>query len=300
MKYERIERATFLERPNRFIAYARIAGKQETIHVKNTGRCAELLVPEAEIFVQESDNPERKTKWDLIGVRKGDRLINMDSQIPNKVVEEWLRAGNLFLEPVAVRPETTYGNSRFDFYVESGETKAFIEVKGVTLEEDGVVRFPDAPSERAVKHMEELIRAKKEGYDAYVFLVIQMKGVRYFTPNMDTQPEFGEVLKKAIRNVELLFTVNDIGSLKKIIRFIAVTSSQIASTSATVSEDSAETPADVKDVRSTSAEHQMAEAAKVMLEEEKESAYSSIESTEESPEPMILGSDDSDDDDEWD
>ena len=190
MKYERIERATFLERPNRFIAYARIAGKQETIHVKNTGRCAELLVPEAEIFVQESDNPERKTKWDLIGVRKGDRLINMDSQIPNKVVEEWLRAGNLFLEPVAVRPETTYGNSRFDFYVESGETKAFIEVKGVTLEEDGVVRFPDAPSERAVKHVEELIRAKKEGYDAYVFLVIQMKGVRYFTPNMDTQPEF--------------------------------------------------------------------------------------------------------------
>ena len=145
MKYERIERATFLERPNRFIAYARIAGKQETIHVKNTGRCAELLVPEAEIFVQESDNPERKTKWDLIGVRKGDRLINMDSQIPNKVVEEWLRAGNLFLEPVAVRPETTYGNSRFDFYVESGEKKAFIEVKGVTLEEDGVVRFPDAP-----------------------------------------------------------------------------------------------------------------------------------------------------------
>lgn len=197
MKYERIERATFLERPNRFIAYARIAGKQETIHVKNTGRCAELLVPEAEIFVQESDNPERKTKWDLIGVRKGNRLINMDSQIPNKVVEEWLRAGNLFLEPVTVRPETTYGNSRFDFYVESGEKKAFIEVKGVTLEEDGVVRFPDAPSERAVKHMEELIRAKKEGYDAYVFLVIQMKGVRYFTPNMDTQPEFGEVLKKA-------------------------------------------------------------------------------------------------------
>ena len=197
MKYERIERATFLERPNRFIAYAKIVGKQETIHVKNTGRCAELLVPEAEIFVQESDNPERKTKWDLIGVRKGDRLINMDSQIPNKVVEEWLHAGNLFLEPVTVRPETTYGNSRFDFYVESGEKKAFIEVKGVTLEEDGVVRFPDAPSERAVKHVEELIRAKKEGYDAYVFLVIQMKGVRYFTPNMDTQPEFGEVLKKA-------------------------------------------------------------------------------------------------------
>ena len=119
------------------------------------------MCPKQRFFVQESDNPERKTKWDLIGVRKGNRLINMDSQIPNKVVEEWLRAGNLFLEPVTVRPETTYGNSRFDFYVESGEKKAFIEVKGVTLEEDGVVRFPDAPSERAVKHMEELIRAKK-------------------------------------------------------------------------------------------------------------------------------------------
>ena len=197
MRYERIKRATFLERPNRFIAYADIAGKQETIHVKNTGRCAELLVPDAEIFVQESDNPERKTKWDLIGVRKGERLINMDSQIPNKVVGEWLSAGNLFSAGASVRPETVYGNSRFDFYVEEGENRAFIEVKGVTLEEEGVVRFPDAPSERAVKHVEELIRAKKEGYDAYVFLVIQMKGVRYFTPNIDTQPEFAEVLKKA-------------------------------------------------------------------------------------------------------
>ena len=163
MRYERIERATFLERPNRFIAYADIAGKQETIHVKNTGRCAELLVPDAEIFVQESDNPERKTKWDLIGVRKGERLINMDSQIPNKVVGEWLSAGNLFSAGASVRPETVYGNSRFDFYVEEGENRAFIEVKGVTLEEEGVVRFPDAPSERAVKHVEELIRAKKEG-----------------------------------------------------------------------------------------------------------------------------------------
>ncbi len=197
MKYERIKRATFLERPNRFIAYAEIAGKKETIHVKNTGRCAELLVPEAEIFVQESDNPDRKTKWDLIGVKKGERLINMDSQIPNQVVGEWLRAGNLFSAGASVRPETVYGNSRFDFYVEEGENRAFIEVKGVTLEEEGVVRFPDAPSERAVKHVEELIRAKKEGYDAYVFLVIQMKGVRYFTPNIDTQPEFAEALKKA-------------------------------------------------------------------------------------------------------
>ena len=169
MKYERIERATFLERPNRFIAYARIAGKQETIHVKNTGRCAELLVPEAEIFVQESDNPERKTKWDLIGVRKGNRLINMDSQVTNKVVQEWIEAGRWFKDVKIVRPEVTYKNSRFDLYVEYEEKKAFIEVKGVTLEEEGVVKFPDAPSERAVKHLKELEEAFKNGVKLFLY-----------------------------------------------------------------------------------------------------------------------------------
>lgn len=171
MKYERITQGSFLERPNRFLAYAELAGKREVVHVKNTGRCAELLTPGAVIYVQESDNPERKTKWDLIAVEKGDRLVNMDSQIPNRVVQEWIEAGNLFEDVRLVKPETVYGNSRFDLYVETGDNrKIFIEIKGVTLEEDGVVRFPDAPSERAVKHLGELMQAVKEGYEAYVFL----------------------------------------------------------------------------------------------------------------------------------
>ena len=197
MNYERIRKAFFIERPNRFIAYVQLDGEKETVHVKNTGRCAELLVPGAPAYIQESVNPARKTKWDLIAVEKGKRMINMDSQIPNKVVQEWIEGGNLFPDVHLVRPETTYGNSRFDLYVEAGDSRIFIEVKGVTLEEDGVCRFPDAPSDRAVKHMEELVRAKKEGYETYVFFVIQMKDVRYFTPNTDTHPAFAETLKKA-------------------------------------------------------------------------------------------------------
>lgn len=197
MRYERIKKGEFIERPNRFIAYARIDGERETIHVKNTGRCAELLIPGAEIYVQESGNPDRKTKWDLITVKKGDMLVNMDSQIPNQVVKEWIEAGNLFGDDVCVQQEKTYGNSRFDLYAEAGGKKIFIEVKGVTLEENKAARFPDAPSDRAVKHVEELLKAVKDGYEAYVFFVIQMKGMRYFTPNIDTHPEFGEALKKA-------------------------------------------------------------------------------------------------------
>jgi len=197
MKYERISKGTFLERPNRFIAYAELAGKTEVIHVKNTGRCAELLIPGVSIYVQESDNPARKTKWDLIGVEKGSRMINMDSQVPNLVVKEWIESGHLTSDIRMVRPETAYGNSRFDLYVETGSSRIFIEVKGVTLEEEGVVRFPDAPSDRAVKHLQELEKAVREGYEAYVFFVIQMKGVRYFTPNMDTHPAFCEALKSA-------------------------------------------------------------------------------------------------------
>ena len=205
MRYERIRKAVFIDRPNRFIAHVEMEGSRETVHVKNTGRCAELLVPGSTVYVQESANPERKTKWDLIAVEKavenagvnGRRMINMDSQIPNRVVEEWIREGNLFPDVGLIRPETTYGSSRFDLYVEAGGKKIFIEVKGVTLEEDGVCRFPDAPSDRAVKHVEELIRAKKDGYEAYVFFVIQMKDVRYFTPNTDTHPAFAEALKGA-------------------------------------------------------------------------------------------------------
>lgn len=197
MKYERIEAGRFRERPNRFIAYVEIAGRLETVHVKNTGRCAELLKPGATVYVQKSDNPQRKTQWDLIGVEKEGRMVNIDSQIPNKAVKEWIEAGNLFSGVTLIRPETTYGKSRFDLYVEAEGRKIFIEVKGVTLEEDGVARFPDAPSERAVKHVEELCEAKANGYEAYVFFVIQMEKVRYFTPNMDTHPAFGEALQRA-------------------------------------------------------------------------------------------------------
>lgn len=198
MIYDRMVEGTFLRRPNRFIAHVEIGGKEEVVHVKNTGRCAELLQQGARVFLQASSNPERKTGWDLIGVEKGRRLVNMDSQIPNAVVKEWLENGNLFHDIMRIKPETTYGGSRFDFYVEADGKKCFIEVKGVTLEEDGVVRFPDAPSERAVKHVNELAEAVKEGYEAYVFFVIQMSGVRYFTPNMDTHPAFGEALRKAV------------------------------------------------------------------------------------------------------
>ena len=197
MNYERIRKALFLERPNRFIAYVDVDGRRETVHVKNTGRCAELLVPGAVIYIQESGNPARKTKWDLIAVEKKGRLINMDSQVPNLIVREWIEKGNLFRDITLIRPETTFGNSRFDLYVEADEKKVFIEVKGVTLEENGVCRFPDAPSDRAVRHLEELIRARKEGYETYVFFVIQMQGVKYFTPNTDTHPVFAEALRKA-------------------------------------------------------------------------------------------------------
>lgn len=200
MRYEKITKGKFIRRPNRFKAYVELNGEEELVHVKNTGRCAELLKAGATVYVQKSDKEERKTKWDLIAVEKGQRMINMDSQIPNRVVKEWLEKENLFENITCIRPEYTYGNSRFDLYVEAGERKIFIEVKGVTLEEDGVVRFPDAPSERAVKHVEELQKAVKDGYEAYVFFVIQMKDVHYFTPNRQTHPEFAEALAEAERN----------------------------------------------------------------------------------------------------
>lgn len=197
MKYNKVEQGIFKKRPNRFIAHVEINGKEEVCHVKNTGRCRELLVPGALVFLEESDNPNRKTKYDLIAVEKGKRLINMDSQIPNKVVEEWLREGNLFGKQAKIRREVVYGNSRFDLYIESEERKIFMEVKGVTLEENNVVRFPDAPTQRGVKHIQELEKCIKDGYEAYLLFVIQMEGVSYFTPNRDTHPEFAEALKTA-------------------------------------------------------------------------------------------------------
>lgn len=197
MKYENTKRAVFLDRPNRFIAHVNLNGQTETVHVKNTGRCKELLIPGTEVILEESVNPARKTKYDLICVNKSGRWINMDSQVPNKAAAEWIRAGRLFPEEVTLKTEKVYGNSRFDIYVESPCRKAFIEVKGVTLEENDIARFPDAPTQRGVKHVEELIRCQEDGYEAYLLFVIQMKGIREFEPNWSTHPQFGEVLQKA-------------------------------------------------------------------------------------------------------
>ena len=200
MKYDRMTSGIFLSRPNRFIANVEIDGINEVCHVKNTGRCKELLIPEmTTVFVQKSDNPNRKTKYSVIGVIKGDRKINMDSQVPNKVVHEWINNGNLFKDVVLIKPEKTYKNSRFDFYIETKTEKAFVEVKGVTLEEDGIVRFPDAPTERGVTHIHELCECMEDDYKAYIVFVIQMKGVKYFTPNDDTHKAFGDALREAKR-----------------------------------------------------------------------------------------------------
>ena len=199
MEYENIEEGRFLERPNRFIAKVEIAGQVETVHVKNTGRCRELLSEGARVYLDKSGRMGRSTAYDLIAVEKGKRLVNIDSQAPNKVVLEWLRRGILFENIKLIRPETQYGSSRFDFYIETGEDRIFMEVKGVTLEDNGVVSFPDAPSDRAVKHVEELIRAKEEGYQAFVMFVIQMEGVDYFTANFDTHPEFAKALIEAAK-----------------------------------------------------------------------------------------------------
>lgn len=194
MIYNNIKRAKFINRPNRFIANIEIDGKNEICHVKNTGRCKELLTDNATVFVQEFDNSNRKTKFDLISVYKGDRLINMDSQVPNKVFHEWIKDAGLFENITRIKPEYKYGNSRFDFYIETLEKKIFVEVKGVTLEENGVAMFPDAPTLRGLKHVNELINSIDEGFEAYVVFIVQMKDVEYFTPNIITHKDFGDTL----------------------------------------------------------------------------------------------------------
>ena len=217
MEYKDIRKGRFLERPNRFIARVELRDEEEstvqggrnlrieTVHVKNTGRCRELLQKGAAVYLEKCGRPGRSTAYDLVAVEKGNRMITMDSQAPNRAVEEWLLKGGLFPNVTLVRPEMKYGNSRFDFYIEAGDEKIFMEVKGVTLEEEGVVRFPDAPSDRAVKHVEELVAAKREGYRAIVMFVIQMTDVRYFTPNRETHPEFADVLCLAAEaGVEIL------------------------------------------------------------------------------------------------
>lgn len=205
MQYGKILPARFLSRPNRFVARVEAEGEELVCHVKNTGRCRELLVPGATVWLEESPNPSRKTKFDLIAVEKGDRLINMDAQAPNKVFGEWAAAGGFREGLTLLRPETTYRSSRFDFYWESSKSRGFVEVKGVTLEEDGVVRFPDAPTLRGVKHLDELVKAREAGYEAAVCFVIQMENVRWFAPNDVTHPEFGQALRRAAQaGVEIL------------------------------------------------------------------------------------------------
>ena len=201
IKYKEVKKGTFIERPNRFIAKVLVDGYEETVHVKNTGRCKELLIKGATVYLSVSDNPTRKTKYDLIGVEKvTDRNIlkvNMDSQIPNDVVAEWLKNCNLFSQKAIIKREVFYNKSRFDFYIEDDNRRVFLEVKGVTLENNEIASFPDAPTERGIKHINELIDCLNEGYEAYIFFVIQMKNIDYFTPNYETHPEFGEALKKA-------------------------------------------------------------------------------------------------------
>lgn len=197
MKYNKIVKAEFIERPNRFVAKVRFEGEEIYCHVKNTGRCRELLRPGAEVYLEDSENPNRKYRYSLVTVKKGERLVNMDSQAPNKAVGEWLKNGGLFKNISLLKPEKTYGSSRFDFYCEYEDKKAFIEVKGVTLENDNVVSFPDAPTERGARHVGELIGCMNEGYEAYIIFVIQMKGVLHFTPNEAHDPAFASVLRRA-------------------------------------------------------------------------------------------------------
>ena len=198
MKYENMVPGRFLCRPNRFIAHVEIDGSVEIVHVKNTGRCRELLPEGARVWCQKSDNPARKTKYDLICVQKGNRLINMDSQAPNAAAGEWLRSGG-FGDVTDVRPEVKFENSRFDFAFQKDGKHCFMEVKGVTLENDGICAFPDAPTERGAKHLRELIRAKEAGYGAYVLFVIQMSDVKYLHPNDATDPVFSDALRQAAR-----------------------------------------------------------------------------------------------------
>lgn len=212
MTYSRILKAEFLDRPNRFIAHVLLDGKTETVHVKNTGRCRELLVPNAKVYLEESENPSRRTRFDLIAVEKvterGTILINMDSQAPNKVAAEWILSNREYFPQITkLKPEYTLGDSRFDFYVEceggtedlnTAPRKKLIEVKGCTLEQNGTAMFPDAPTERGLKHVKELTALHQSGaYECMILLIVQMTGCKYFTPNRATHPEFADALNQA-------------------------------------------------------------------------------------------------------
>ena len=197
MRYGEVKRGRFLARPNRVVAHVELEGERVVCHVKNTGRCRELLTSGAAVYLERAENPARKTPYDLIAVEKGDLLINMDAQAPNKVFGEWAAAGRFLPGLTALRPEFTWEDSRFDFRLETPAGPCFVEVKGVTLEENGRALFPDAPTERGVKHLRGLARAVEQGYRAAVFFVVQMKGPKSFSPNDATHPAFGEALRRA-------------------------------------------------------------------------------------------------------
>lgn len=203
MQYPNIKKAYFRSRPNRFIAHVELEGEEVVCHVKNTGRCRELLVPGAVVYLVECGNTARKTRYDLVAVEKrreegrGPLLVNMDAQAPNQVFQEWALKGGFLPGLTCLKPEQRWGSSRFDFYFEVGSRSGFVEVKGVTLEQDGDARFPDAPTERGVKHLEELAACQKAGYEAYICFVIQMAGMRQFAPNDATHPAFGAALRRA-------------------------------------------------------------------------------------------------------
>ncbi len=197
VKYTNIKKAVFISRPNRFIANIEIDGEHQICHVKNTGRCRELLIPGATIYVKKHNNPNRKTNYSLISVLKGENLINIDSQVPNKAVHKWLIQNNLFEDIEYIKPEYRYNNSRIDFFIKTKTRRILLEVKGVTLEKNGIAMFPDAPTQRGINHINELIKAKNEGYDSYIFFAIQMNASRYFTPNDKTHAEFKDALINA-------------------------------------------------------------------------------------------------------
>ena len=199
MEYGKMVEARFLRRVNRFTAFVELNGQEEMVHVKNTGRCKELLLERARVFLEEADKEGRKTKYSLIAVYKGDVLVNMDSQAPNQMAAEALAEGKIkeIGEVEFLKREVKYENSRFDLYYQKGNQKGFIEVKGVTLEENSVAKFPDAPTERGAKHLRELIKAKQEGYEAAVLFVIQMKGIKEFRPNEERDPAFTAALREA-------------------------------------------------------------------------------------------------------
>ncbi|MCI1960132.1 MAG: DNA/RNA nuclease SfsA [Clostridia bacterium] len=199
MVYGIIKKAVFIDRPNRFIAHVLLDGKEETVHVKNTGRCRELLINGTTVLIERSENPKRKTKYSLVAVYKGDMLINMDSQIPNDVAEEGIMKGIVTKigMPDLLKREVPFSKSRFDIYFEKDDIKGFIEVKGVTLEKNRTAMFPDAPTLRGLKHVNELIKAKEEGYYAALLFVIQFENASVFRPNEDTDPEFAAALRNA-------------------------------------------------------------------------------------------------------